>query len=93
MWLKIRRRWAGFCFVLNYVSSASHSLNGGVASDVQRRPFAHSYAVLIAPFGALRCFAAHFCSYMGRSLRDDIGIKIRASTIFIPISSLAELVK
>ena len=55
------------------------------ASYVQPRPFAKPH---LWCFPQLRCY---LCSYAGRSLREDIRIKIRASTIFIRISSLAEL--
>lgn len=45
----------------------------------------------IAPVGAFRCFAAFFCSFPGRFLRETGSLKIRASTIFKDPVSLDNL--
>ena len=45
-----------------------------------------------SPLRGFSLLRSSFLLIFRRSLRDDVGIKIRASTIFILISSLAELV-
>ena len=58
----------------------------GGASDVQPRPIRKAAAEGCSP--SLRDY---LCSCAGRSLREGIRVKIRASTIFTRVPSLAEL--
>ncbi len=61
-------------------------LEGIINRDVQPRPFAKP------PRWGSPPLRGYLCSYSGRSLRGDVWMKIRASTIFIQTSPLAELV-
>lgn len=63
------------------------SIRGWALGSFSTRPFAKPH---LQYFPSLRdCFLL----IRGRSLGEGIGMKIRTSTIFIPISSLAELLK
>ncbi len=76
--------------------------NGGAPRPIRNggapRPIRNGGLVTFsgAPFAKphLRCSPSlrdYLCSLAGRSLREDVWLKTRASTIFSQISSLAEL--